>query len=138
MFVSQLSWDLWQGNQDHGDVVVVTDWVQVQGAIAALDGRSHTLVMLEAEGETHMAIGGGGATGYIAYVTFDNEVFEYLVDRDCVGKGRVAIVVGGQEGNYSQRYAVGLALVLEAARLFVEAGEVDRSVWEKDNVFELV
>jgi hypothetical protein len=33
---------------------------------------------------------------------------------------------------------VGLALVLEAARLFVEAGEVDRSVWEKDNVFELV
>jgi ABC-type sugar transport system substrate-binding protein len=138
MFVSQLSWDLWQGNQDHGDVVVVTDWAQVQGAIAALDGRSRTLVTLEADGETHMAIGGGGEAGYVAYVTFDNEVFEYLVDRDCGEKGRVAIVVGGQEGDYSRRYAVGLALVLEAARLFVEAGEVDRSVWEKDNVFELV
>jgi hypothetical protein len=134
MFVSQLSWDLWQGNQDYGDLVAVTDWEQVQRSIAALDGRSRTLVMLAAA-ETHMAIGGGGATGYIAYVTFDNEVFEYLVDRDCVGKGRVAIVVGGQEGNYSQRYAVGLALVLESARLFVEKGEVDRLAWEMDNVF---
>jgi hypothetical protein len=134
MFVSQLSWDLWQGNQDHGDGVAVIDWEQVKGAIATLDGRSRTLVLLEAEGETHMAIGGGGATGYVAYVTFDNEVFEYLVDRDCVDKGRVPIVVGGQEGNYSQRYAVGLALVLAMARLFVEEGEVDRSAWEMDNV----
>jgi hypothetical protein len=134
MFVSQLSWDLWQGNQDYGDLVAVTDWEQVQGAIAALDGRSRTLVILEADVDVHMAIGGGAAS-YVVYVTFDNETFEYLVDRDCVGKGRVAIVVGGQEGNYSQRYAVGLALVLESARLFVENGEVDRLAWEMDNVF---
>jgi Immunity protein Imm1 len=135
MFVSQLSWDLWQGNQDYGEMVAVTAWEQVQRAIAALDGRSRTLVILEADVDAHMAIGGGGATGYVVYVTFDNETFGYLVDRDCGENGRIAIVAGAQEGNYSQRYAVGLALVLESARLFVEKGEVDRFAWEMDNVF---
>jgi Immunity protein Imm1 len=114
--------------------MVIWYWEQVQGAIAALDGRSRTLVILEADLDAHMAIGGGGATGYVVYVTFDNETFEYLVDRDCGEKGWVAIVVGGQKGDYPQRYATGLALVLEAARLFVEKGEVDRSAWEMDNL----
>jgi hypothetical protein len=92
---------------------------------------------LEGEGETHMAIGGGDAC-YVVYVTFDNEEFEYLVEGAGEGDEMVSVVVGGQLGDYLGRRCVGLSMVLQAARLFAEEGKVVRSVWERDDVLELV
>ena len=133
MFISNLSWDLWEGNHDRGETIAVTNWNQIDEAIAALDGRSRTLVTLEGEGEVHMAIGGGDGR-YVVYVTFDNEEFEYLVDRSQVGHGRFNLMVGGQMGDYLERWCVELPIVLQAARLFAETGQVERSVWERDLV----
>ncbi len=139
MFVTNLSWDEWEGNHDRGAVVAATSWQQVEAKIVALDGRSRTLVTLETDGEAHMAIGGGANDRYVVYVTADNAVFEYLVERSPIGGDEsVAIVVGGQVGDYLVRRCVGLPMVLAAARLFVEAGRWERSVWERDDVFELV
>jgi hypothetical protein len=137
MFITNLSWDEWEGNCDRGGVVPASSWAQVKERIEALDGRSRTLVTLEAEGEMHMAIGGGDAC-YVVYVTFDNEEFEYLVEGAGEGDEMVSVVVGGQLGDYLGRRCVGLSMVLQAARLFAEEGKVERSVWERDDVFELV
>jgi Immunity protein Imm1 len=139
MFITNLSWDEWEGNHDRGEVVAATSWEQVEAKIVALDGRSRTLVTLETHGEAHMAIGGGAHDRYVVYVTADNAVFEYLVERSAIGGDEsVAIVVGGQVGDYLARRCVGLPMVLAAARLFVEEGRWERSVWERDDVFELV
>lgn len=137
MFISKLSWDEWDGNHDRGDVMAVTTWDEVRSNIEALDGRSRTLVTLEGSGEVHMAIG-GGAGQYVVYVTFDNESFQYLVDRSRDGDEMESIVVGGQMGEYAARRCVGLSIVLQVAQLFLERGEVVRSLWERDDVLEFV
>lgn len=58
MFVSKFSVEDWQGNQNKGYVQPVKEWQEIEKAIAQLDGHYKTLVTLEADGETHMAIGG--------------------------------------------------------------------------------
>jgi Immunity protein Imm1 len=135
MFISTVSWDEWDRNYNRGDVISVTTWDEVRSKIESLDGRSRTLVTLEGDGEVHMSIG-GGAGRYVVYVTFDNEEFEYLVDRSRDGSEVESIVVGGQMGDYAGRLCVGLPIVLRAARLFGETGEVERSLWERDDVLE--
>lgn len=143
MFVSKLSWDEWDGNHDRGNVIEVTTWDEVRSKIEALEGRFRTLVTLEGAGEVHMAIG-GGAGRYVVYVTFDNESFQYLVDRSRDGGEMASIVVGGQMGEYTARRCVGLSIVLQVAQLFVEQGEVVRfpsgeatpTLWERDDVLE--
>ncbi len=135
MFISTVSWDEWDRNYNRGDVMAVTTWDEVRSKIEALDGRSRTLVTLEGDDEVHMSIG-GGAGRYVVYVTFDNEDFEYLVDRSRDGSEMESIVVGGQMGDYVGRLCVGLPIVLQAARLFGETGEVERLLWERDDVLE--
>jgi Immunity protein Imm1 len=134
MFISTVSWDEWDRNYNRGDVMAVTTWDEVRSKIEALDERLHTLVIL-ARDEVHMSIG-GGAGRYVVYVTFDNEEFEYLVDRSRDASEMESIVVGGQMGDYAGRLCVGLPIVLRAARLFGETGEVERSLWERDDVLE--
>ncbi len=135
MFISTVSWDEWDRNYNRGDVMAVTTWDEVRSKIESLDGQSRTLVTLEGDGEVHMSIG-GGAGRYVVYVTFDNEEFQYLVDRSRDGSEMESIVVGGQMGDYAGRLCVGLPIVLRAARLFGETGEVERSLWERDDVLE--
>ena len=42
----------------------------------------------------------------------------------------------GHIGDYAGRLYVELPIVLRAARLFGETGEVERSFWERDDVLE--
>jgi hypothetical protein len=71
MFISKFSVEDCQGNQNKGSVQPVREWRQIEAAIRQLDGHHKTLVTLEAEGETHMAVGGGKGK-YSVYLTFDN------------------------------------------------------------------
>ena len=102
-----------------------------------LDGHRRTLVTLETDGETHMAIG-GGANKYLVYVTFDNENFSYLINPTKSGDAET-LVVGGQEGIYPGKWCVDLTIALKAAKSFVELGSIEKSViWERDEVAEAV
>ncbi len=135
MFISKFSVEDWQSNQNNGLIAEAKGWEEIEAAIKELDGYRKTLVTLEAEGEMHMAIGGG--TGkYLVYVTSDNETFNYLTNPAKSEKAET-LVVGGQEGIYPAKWCVDLTTTLKAAKSFAELGTIERSVvWERDGVAE--
>lgn len=135
MFISKISIENWEGNHNDGLLEEAKTWEEIEAAIRGLDGHRRTLVTLEAEDETHMAIGGGDR-GYFVYVTFDNENFHYLVDPSKSDNGET-LVVGGQEGIYPARSCVDLSTTLRAAKGFAEFGKIEKSVvWAQDTVAE--
>jgi hypothetical protein len=123
MFISQLSFGDWVGNQNKGCLEQVPNWAEVETVIKELDDHRKTLVTLEADGETHMAVG-GGTNKYVVYFTFDNETFHYLVDPS---KSDVdeTLTVGGQEGFYPAKLCVDIDSALKAAKTFAELGTMD-------------
>lgn len=138
MFISKFSVEDWQGNQNRGTVQIVESWHQIEAAINQLDGQRKTLLTLETEGETHMAIGGGGNGQYVVYVTFDNESFHYVVEPANASQEQT-LIVGGQAGDYPRKLCVDKAAAIQAAKTFAERGTMDGSVcWEQDGVFEPV
>jgi hypothetical protein len=135
MFVTQFSTEDWQGNQNKGLLEEASDWREIEAAIRAMDGQGKTLVTLETEGETHMAIG-GGADQYLVYVTLDNENFNYLMNLTQSDRAET-LVVGGQEGIYPAKWCVDLTTALKAAQAFAEFGAIDKTlIWECDGVAE--
>ena len=137
MFISKFSVEDWQGSQNRGSVKTAKEWQQVEVAINQLDGLHRTLVTLEAEGETHMAIGGGEGK-YLVYLTFDNEQFHYVV-RPYHQNIDESLVVGGQEGIYPAKLCVDKETAMKAAKTFAERGAMEKSViWERDEVAALV
>lgn len=58
MFISKYSVEDWVGNQNKGLLKESQNWTDIETAIKDLDGRCKTLVTLETNGETHMAVGG--------------------------------------------------------------------------------
>lgn len=137
MFISEFSVENWQRNRTETLVKPAQTWAEIEAAIRALDGQHRTLTTLETDSETHMAIG-GGAGRYLVYLTFDNEIFHYLIDPS-KSDLEESLVVGGQEGIYPGRMCVGLYRALKAAHTFAEIGEMERAVeWERDGVVETV
>jgi len=126
MFISNFSVEDWQGNQNKGSVQLAKDWQQIEAAINQLDGNHRTLVTLEAEGETHMAIGGGEGK-YLVYLTFNNEQFYYLIEPSYPDLEE-SLVVGGQAGIYPAKLCVDKDKALKAAKTFAELGIMDKSV----------
>ncbi|MEH2143913.1 Imm1 family immunity protein [Nostoc sp.] len=137
MFISKFSVEDWIGNQNRGSVEQAQNWLEIEAAIKELDGQRKTLVTLETEGETHMAIG-GGIQKYVVYVTFDNENFYYLVDLSKSNTDET-VIVGGQEGVYAAKSCIDLNTTLKAAKTFAELGIMEESViWKQDRVVEPV
>ncbi|CAN1209326.1 Immunity protein Imm1 [Tumidithrix helvetica PCC 7403] len=136
MFISKFSIEDWQNNKNYGSLEVPSGWGDIEAAIRKLDGDRRTLVTLEADGETHMAIG-GGTNKYLVYLTFDNENFNYLVNPSKSDRTET-LVVGGQEGIYPAKWCVDLTTTLKAAKAFAEFGTIEKSVvWERDGVPEM-
>jgi len=137
MFITKFSVEDWIGNQNRGCVKQVHSWQEIESAIRKLDGHHKTLVTLETDSETHMAVG-GGLGKYVVYLTFDNESFHYLVDPAKLDIEE-SVIVGGQEGIYPAKSCVDLNTTLKAAKAFAEFGTMEKSVvWEKDEVVERV
>lgn len=137
MFISKFSTENWQENRNKLVLKSAQNWLEIEVAIRSLDGHRQTLVTLETEDEAHLAIGGGKGR-YVVYLTFDNEVFHYVVDPLKLGMDE-KLVVGGQEGIYAAKLCVGLDMALRAAKTFAKFGIMEKSVvWEQDKILELV
>lgn len=137
MFISKFSTEDWQGNQNKIVVHLAQNWTDIKTAIRDLDAHHKTLVTLETDDEAHMSIGGGRGK-YVVYVTFDNDVFSYVVDPSKPDTDQ-RLTIGGQEGIYPAKLCVDLARTLKAAKTFSEFGTMTKSVnWEQDKVLELV
>lgn len=138
MFIRQYSLENWQGNKNNITLKPAENWLEIANAIGELDGKSKTLVTLETDDETHLAIGGGSGK-YVVYLTFDNETFFYLVDSSQPDREET-LIVGGQEGLYKAKLCIkDLNIVLKAAETFAKYGKIEPSLtWETDQVLELV
>jgi len=98
-------------------------------AVQALDGRTRTLVTLEAGDDHHMGIGGGGS-GYIVYMTVDYRRFKNLVITGKTGP-KVSLICGGQEGEFAAKQCVDLLTAQRAADTFANDGQADPTLnWE--------
>lgn len=137
MFISQFSVENWEKNQNLGQLHQAREWAEIEQAIKELDGHRKTLVTLETNNETHMAIG-GGFDKFIVYVTFDNETFYHLINSS-QSDAFETLVIGGQESIYPAKLCVDLNTTIKAAKTFAECGAMEKSVfWERDGVFEPV
>ncbi|ALF52036.1 hypothetical protein ACX27_02885 [Nostoc piscinale CENA21] len=155
MFVSKLYTDKWPGNKNEETVIENPNWQQIKTAICELDGKSKTLVSLEADDQSYMMIGGGNHGQYIVTATLDNDIFYSLLhpvdyeifnsdnsvkennlsifyqalintkNKNADSANEQKLVVGGQAGNYSQKICVNLPQCLIAAITFAESGELE-------------
>lgn len=129
MFALKLSTENWVGNRNEGTLNEVQTWAKIKSAIEELDAKQKTLMTIEADGETHMAVG-GGLGKYVVYATFDNVSFYNLVDPS-KSHDLETLVVGGQTGVYPARMCVDQQTALKAAKTFTESGKLEQSVtWE--------
>lgn len=94
----------------------------VADLVRSLDGFRHTLVILSAAGEAHMAIGGDVAQGMIVYMTADNLVFYNLLTNMQRIHATVLLVAGGQPAEYDSSTVVTLDEALSAAVFYAETG----------------
>ena len=97
------------------------DLSDVLECVDTLDGRVRTLVVVF-RGDAHAAVGGSTTSGLVLYVTFDGSVFHQAGAADCACDDAVAVVAGGQAGNYPRRLVVDLDTAKRALRAFVEGG----------------
>jgi hypothetical protein len=115
MYAKVLSTDFWNGAIDDGRDIADPSLEDITNAIAALDGKRHTMVTLKGEGDAHFAVGGGAEGQYVVYATFDNEHFFTLMSPGR-SDSKVLLRVGGQEGDYPKDVVVDLRTAL-ASRL---------------------
>ncbi len=129
MFALKFSTENWIGNRNKATINEVQTWAEIKSAIEELDAKKKTLVTIETNGNTHMAVGGGMGK-YVVYATFDNVSLYNLIE-PTKSNDLETLVVGGQIGAYPARMCVDLETVLKAAKTFTESGTLEESViWE--------
>lgn len=134
MFVHLMSSDDWKNHSNQGMRMANPTWDQVKQAILALDGRQRTMVgITDKEGSDHyMLVAGQWEGRFVVNATSNNADFFSLVDPSR-STDRVALYVGGQDGEYEERKCVPLAWTLEAAQHFFEVGELKSTMnWQSD------
>lgn len=134
MFTKFMFTDEWQDRADHGIGIASPTLNQVKQAIASLDGKRRTIVLLsEKDGcDAHMGVSGRWGRDFMVYATKDNRNFFSLVD-STRSSDKVMLYVGGQDGEYEERKCVPLTWALEAAEYFCETGELKSTMnWVRD------
>jgi Immunity protein Imm1 len=130
--ITLLTMDYWEGLGTRTDTVPNPTWQDIRAAIERLDGRQRTLVTLSAEGDAHLAIGGGQYNQYVVYATSDNVKFSTLMSAD-QSHSKVLLFIGGQEGDYQKDIVVDFDGALAAAKFFADHGRTDPSLqWRTD------
>jgi hypothetical protein len=122
MFVKHLAIE----DGDSYELVTDPKWAPVAKAIQRLDGKERTIVSLEGEGGTNMAIG-GGPEACVVYVTGDNEIFHRVIDPDKTGEN-VTVVVGRESHQYPPEFLIAKDLAIKAAKTFAEKGVLEDTV----------
>jgi len=133
MYVTKMFQDDWESGGDEGREIISPHVSEIEAFIRELDGERKTLVMLAADADAHMGIGGGENGRYVVYATYDNDEFFNLIDPDAsASEDKVMLFIGGQEGDYSRKHCVSLDIALQAALTFAEDGSLNPSLmWER-------
>jgi hypothetical protein len=128
MYIQRITADNWEGVLNHEETVDAPDLHELERLLRRLDGSKYTMITLIGERDAHLAVGGGSGR-YVVYATFDNDTFWNLCSAEA--EGVVLLNIGGQEGDYASKQVVSMDVAFQAARKFLEAGELDDSLrWE--------
>ena len=122
MFAKHLSIE----DGDFYELVTDPEWERVGEAIKEMNGKEHTVICLQGESKIHMTIGGGPDV-FVVYASDDDEMFYAAFDPGR-GGGSADLNVGQQTNKYPVELLVGKDVVLKAAKLFAETGELDPNV----------
>jgi hypothetical protein len=116
-----------------GDAYPVKSFPEVEEAIRALDGVENTLVILGGKRPVpHMAIGGGKENRYVAYITYDEDSFQTLVNSRKPARETITVFAGEEEADFKIHQITPLDIVLKAAEYFCEHGKHDpKLLWEE-------
>jgi len=134
--VTQMICDRWAGVRNYEEVTASPSFEQFAVALRRMDGRVHTLVVLQACGGAQFTVG-GGAGRYVTYVAADEETFWNLLlpgDRkEGADMGSLVLVnAGGQEGEYPARQIVDIDAAMQAGATFLQSGRIDEALlWER-------
>lgn len=132
-FVNRITCDRWNGVLCENDEIDMPSIDDLNRAVEALNSATRTLVFLNGQNGSHLAIG-GGAGRYVVYVSTSDEDFWNLVADKNDSAGQVMLNAGGQEGDYPVRQVVDKLHALQAAHKFFKTGELDPSLkWEKQS-----
>ncbi|MBF6590654.1 MAG: hypothetical protein IVW57_09000 [Ktedonobacterales bacterium] len=145
MYVTRLDADDWTTGQQQNEMIERPDLAGIEAALRRLDGERWTLVVLGTEGDsdtipdttpdtTYMGIGGGAGGRYVVFISDDRGESFILreSETDLPEESAVALVIGGQSGEYPARHCVGQEAMLRAARTFAVDGARDTSLaWER-------
>ena len=122
MFAKHLSIE----DGDAYELVTDPEWERVGEAIKEMNGKEHTIICLQGESKIHMTIGGGPDV-FVVYASDDDETFYTAFDSGKSG-GSADLNIGQQTNKYPVELLVGKDVVLKAAKLFAEKGELDPNV----------
>jgi Immunity protein Imm1 len=119
----KISGDLWVGNDSREWKVLRASHNDVDEAIEQLDGKRKTMVIVHGEGEKQLVVG-GGAGGYVVYVSFNDDKFWNLASKT-PKEGKALLFIGGQEGEYPGSTIVTKEQARAAAHVFMDAEALD-------------
>jgi hypothetical protein len=114
----------WSAGGRTDTVIDTPSWSDIEAAVRALNDRNLNDIHLElAEPPEAFLSVGGGAGRYIVSGSVEGKVFPVLIDASLPEEPRVALVVGGQLGDYPRCCVVDLDHALRAVRSVGETGE---------------
>lgn len=115
------------------DVVEVT-LASMRATLGRLDGKVHTMSVLEGVGEDwpKLTIGGGGGTYIVMYTCNGPDAGWWDLVSDGEADANRSLVVGGQGGDYPLNLLSGGDATFRAAAHFFETGEMSPDfTWQK-------
>lgn len=119
---------IWDG--DDADERSAPSGEDVREQIARLDGTTHTLVMIERDGET-LAVGGSQA-GMIVYAEGADGAFWQVLSPETSSDDPVVVVAGGQPSEYPAKFVTTVDAAVAAATEFAASGHRSEHVdWER-------
>ena len=129
MKIRRLTICAWTGGNRTDTAIATPSWLDIEAAVRALNNREPNDIHMELEGitETFLSIGGGGGK-YIVSGSVGGETFPVLIDSSLPEEPRVALLVGGQLGDYPRCCVVDIDHALRAVRSVAETGTFQEQI----------
>ena len=144
MFVQILKYYRFVDNMHRIRKVNSPTWEQIETAIREMDGSTQTAVTIAQSVESEesmlytLTVGGGLSGQYTCSAVLGvREEVSNLIDQKRFLDGQVTLPIGMQSFRISAREAVSIEMVLQAARVYAERGEIDPALkWLVVNPYE--
>jgi hypothetical protein len=122
--------DNWIGAISKNMTLENAEWSDIEGATRMLNQSPYSQLVLRRGDGAELLLGGGNGE-YVLSISETEDKIANLVDDAKRGQPKTKVITGGQAGLFPAHYVVGLGVVLDALRGFIEEGRpIPRLTWE--------